>query len=356
MFIRSARICSLCFKQCGAKIEAAHIVAEADGGSNDDENGIPLCFDCHQEVGAYNPRHPKGNKFTEAELKARRDQLYALVEGGTLQAMIVAEQLRVSSPGSLRMTSPDEVEKVVSAPYRPSGEAQAVLNQAKNQWGSVEALPGKIRLLAPRDRAFVIDQLIADPDNEQSLRSLFVIATSEGDADAARVILEQLVRRVTLLGSIEAKAGLLRNVPLDMLQAVDSSIRTAFFQDIIDIMRRDQYAEVNKITPAVIRTQSAIPDFLHGAYLTALLSQAESGAWYGAPAARGALRDLTDELARVGIQQIKPHDLLHYRYDENPIKTFLSERRDLWPQEHTAIFSGYVTMSYFDFVQKYGRE
>lgn len=82
MFSRCARVCCLCFKQCGTNIEAAHIMAESDGGSNDEDNGIPLCFDCHQEIGAYNDKHPKGNKFTPIELKARRDRLYSLIEKG----------------------------------------------------------------------------------------------------------------------------------------------------------------------------------------------------------------------------------------------------------------------------------
>lgn len=83
MFTRCIRRCCLCFKQCGINIEAAHIVDEAAGGSNDEDNGIPLCFDCHQEIGSYNDRHPRGNKFRPEELRARRDQVYKLVaEGG----------------------------------------------------------------------------------------------------------------------------------------------------------------------------------------------------------------------------------------------------------------------------------
>src|SRR5262249_43766458 len=50
MFTRCMRHCCLCRKQCGTNIEAAHIIDEAAGGSNDEENGIPVCFDCHQEI------------------------------------------------------------------------------------------------------------------------------------------------------------------------------------------------------------------------------------------------------------------------------------------------------------------
>jgi hypothetical protein len=82
MFARCDRYCCLCYKRCGVNIEAAHIVAEADGGPNTEVNGIPLCFDCHQETGSYDPRHPRGNKFTPDELRTRRDRVYRWVEEG----------------------------------------------------------------------------------------------------------------------------------------------------------------------------------------------------------------------------------------------------------------------------------
>jgi hypothetical protein len=84
MFIRCARLCCLCLKQCGTNIEAAHIIAEADGGTNAAENGIPLCLDCHQEVGGYSDQHPRGNKFRPEELRAHRDRLYSRVMIGAL--------------------------------------------------------------------------------------------------------------------------------------------------------------------------------------------------------------------------------------------------------------------------------
>jgi hypothetical protein len=84
IFTRSNRLCCLCLKQCGTNIEAAHIIAECNGGSNDEENGIPLCLDCHQEAGAYNDQHPKGNKIREDELRGRRNRVYSWVESGQI--------------------------------------------------------------------------------------------------------------------------------------------------------------------------------------------------------------------------------------------------------------------------------
>jgi hypothetical protein len=72
----SDRHCCLCKKPCGVNIEVNHIISEADGGTDDLDNAIPLCYDCHGLVGHYNIKHPKGNKFKEKELKLRREQIY----------------------------------------------------------------------------------------------------------------------------------------------------------------------------------------------------------------------------------------------------------------------------------------
>jgi hypothetical protein len=57
-------------------IEVDHIVPEAAGGTNDLDNAIPLCFDCHSEAHRYNDAHPRGTKYRAEELKGRRDQVY----------------------------------------------------------------------------------------------------------------------------------------------------------------------------------------------------------------------------------------------------------------------------------------
>jgi hypothetical protein len=70
------RHCCLCKKACGINIEVHHIVPEADGGSDEIENAIPLCFDCHGRVQHYNSDHPRGTKYKADELRARREQVY----------------------------------------------------------------------------------------------------------------------------------------------------------------------------------------------------------------------------------------------------------------------------------------
>lgn len=71
-----SRHCCLCGRACGTNIEIAHIQPKKKDGSEDIDNAIPLCYDCHSEIGKYNKDHPKGNKYRPAELKSRRDQIY----------------------------------------------------------------------------------------------------------------------------------------------------------------------------------------------------------------------------------------------------------------------------------------
>ena len=74
--VNCGRCCCICHKFCGTKIELHHIIQKADGGDDSYDNCIPLCLDCHAEVKAYNPHHPKGRKYTESELKMHRDEWY----------------------------------------------------------------------------------------------------------------------------------------------------------------------------------------------------------------------------------------------------------------------------------------
>lgn len=80
--IACGRCCCICHKFCGNNMEVHHIKARAEGGQDIYENAIPLCFDCHAEVRQYDPKHPKGIKFTEKELIIHRDEWYRKVKQG----------------------------------------------------------------------------------------------------------------------------------------------------------------------------------------------------------------------------------------------------------------------------------
>lgn len=73
------RCCCICHKFCGTKIELHHIKQKAHGGDDTLDNCIPLCFDCHADMGNANPTHPKGKRYSEKELKLHRDGWYKKV-------------------------------------------------------------------------------------------------------------------------------------------------------------------------------------------------------------------------------------------------------------------------------------
>ena len=80
--VACGRHCCICHKFCGNNMEVHHIKAKADGGEDTFENAIPLCFDCHAEVRQYDPKHPKGIKFSEQELIQHRDNWYKIIKSG----------------------------------------------------------------------------------------------------------------------------------------------------------------------------------------------------------------------------------------------------------------------------------
>ena len=50
------------------------MIPESTGGSDDIENAIPVCFECHAEIHSYNDKHPRGRKFLPEELRAHKEQ------------------------------------------------------------------------------------------------------------------------------------------------------------------------------------------------------------------------------------------------------------------------------------------
>jgi hypothetical protein len=65
-------------------MECHHIVPQSKGGDDSYENCIPLCFDCHAEVGHYSDDHPKGTKFSSAEVRGCRDHWYSAYASGVV--------------------------------------------------------------------------------------------------------------------------------------------------------------------------------------------------------------------------------------------------------------------------------
>src|SRR5437667_11791297 len=91
--VAAARHCCVCHRYKGVKVEVHHIIPESDDGPNDLDNAIPLCLDCHTDAGHYNPRHPRGTKFSPTELKVARDTWYEIVWRGSIEPPDVADAL-----------------------------------------------------------------------------------------------------------------------------------------------------------------------------------------------------------------------------------------------------------------------
>ena len=68
----AARHCCVCHRYKGVMVEVHHIVPISKGGTDDPDNAIALCFDCHADAGHYNPNHPRGTKFSPEELRLAR--------------------------------------------------------------------------------------------------------------------------------------------------------------------------------------------------------------------------------------------------------------------------------------------
>ena len=68
------RRCCICHRFCGVKMETDHIRPQAEGGTDDIDNAIPVCFECHAEIHSYNDKHPRGRKFRPEELSTHKKQ------------------------------------------------------------------------------------------------------------------------------------------------------------------------------------------------------------------------------------------------------------------------------------------
>ncbi|NFO86652.1 HNH endonuclease [Clostridium botulinum] len=80
ILLKCKRHCCLCGKYAGIYMELHHIKQKSDGGNDTEDNCIPLCFKCHADVRSYNPHHPKGLKYGDKELIARREEIYNCVK------------------------------------------------------------------------------------------------------------------------------------------------------------------------------------------------------------------------------------------------------------------------------------
>lgn len=155
----------------------------AEGGSDEIENAIPVCFECHAEIHSYNDQHPRGRKFTAGELRAHKAEWLRIckekpeallsaarnVEVGPLQALIdelefnaaivqaesdgdmgclfqLDQFLRAIEYGSISILK-DEVRTLIIDAYRTMGSAntkiQAMWTQSPGKGASEAHTAGR---------------------------------------------------------------------------------------------------------------------------------------------------------------------------------------------------------------------
>lgn len=85
ILVDTARHCCVCHRYKGVKVEVHHIIQEKLGGPNTYQNAIALCFDCHADAGHYNIDHPRGTKFSPAELRKTKKNWLNMVQNSNIK-------------------------------------------------------------------------------------------------------------------------------------------------------------------------------------------------------------------------------------------------------------------------------
>ncbi len=220
--------------------------------------------------------------------------------------------------------------------------------------GTMAAVGRKLSLLNEHDRAHVVDELVRKTVEGAALIPIVaeIIQSPTFPRSEAILVTEQIVRALTLYGDVPSKSDFLRAFSDDILGAIYEGLRLAFFEDIINIVKRDQFAEVNKIVPPFVDHARAIPPELHREYVLALLGQAKSGSYAGAPAAKRALESLPEAIAQAGIRGMD-EEFVVWNSREEYLKQFVSKFGHLGSVNQQQLFEDLLKLSYGDFMTKY---
>lgn len=81
ILVKSARHCCICRRFLPLNIQIHHIVEKENGGTDEEENLIPVCITCHSTI---HTKTQMTKSFTSIELKGHRDKVYEMVAQGKL--------------------------------------------------------------------------------------------------------------------------------------------------------------------------------------------------------------------------------------------------------------------------------
>jgi hypothetical protein len=206
--------------------------------------------------------------------------------------------------------------------------------------------------LNEQEQAYIVDALVNESEDINVLAPIFSIISHKGySKDKALVVLERILRKATMLFDFDQKNQFLRTVPIDLLASSDIGLRTPFFIDLIDILERVQFKEVNKITASIVRVQEAIPDGLTKRYVLALLSLAKSSAWEATPTAKSALLRLPDNIVTLSFDDFT-NDYLFWNRDDY-FRAFLRQYERIWPENRKKVYGDFLLLDEDVFFEKY---
>ena len=168
--VKCGRRCCLCHKFCRTDIEIHHIIHEADDGPDDFDNAIPLCYECHADMGKKDPHHPKGRAYTPNELKRLRDRWYELVESGKADQ----EQARASIVGESEESQRKYKELLFEASYVLDYYANVYTDIAEEVDERHEKASDALRSIGVKIKAFSKIERPTNMENLKEAASMFI--------------------------------------------------------------------------------------------------------------------------------------------------------------------------------------
>jgi hypothetical protein len=131
-------------------METDHMLPKSEGGPDSIDNAIPVCFECHAEIHAYNDKHPRGRKFTPEELRLHKEQWIAICKNSP-QSLLPPGSVESDVGPIQALVEELEYNAVVAANNTagPQGRGAAFENDQFRRAinvGSISLLPDDLRL------------------------------------------------------------------------------------------------------------------------------------------------------------------------------------------------------------------
>tara|TARA_B100001248_G_scaffold165189_1_gene124914 strand:- start:7004 stop:8614 length:1611 start_codon:yes stop_codon:yes gene_type:complete len=217
--IKCARHCCSCHRYCGVGVEVHHLIPQAAGGNDDFDNAIPLCYDCHANAGHYNPKHPRGLKYSVKELRRARDEWYKTVEENKINTPAqVALELSIKH---IKTECWEILSEIVSGEYRGLPEENILLfkNQTYELFNDLVGQYSGNRALVDHTTEFMtIAELFQQRPDVKGLKNEEIDERDKGKTRPFRDVNEADIKNVKdPLVQMLYKAG----VPAQMLIDVD---------------------------------------------------------------------------------------------------------------------------------------